>query len=96
MIRIDPEAQEVNPIPYRKYLEAVLVRTQTECREELDYLGPMVPNVILARAKQQGVVSVSEVTLDVEASLDELVQLVEIDVGPELARQVADGQSFGA
>jgi hypothetical protein len=49
--------------------------------------------VLLVVRKRQKIIDVADVALDTQPLLDEVVERVQVDVGEELTRLVADGEA---
>ena len=52
--------------------------------------------LLLVITEEQEIVTIAQVAPTVQVPLDEVVQRIQIDVGPGLRGQVADGQALGA
>ena len=61
-------------------------------QERRDGRAPL-PQRLGVRRQQDHIVDIAQVLLALQGALDEVVQVVEIDVAPELAGQVANGQT---
>ena len=70
----------------------VFMDGQAQPGEEVDnFLSPIAqPGFIVV--KEEKIVDVAQVSLAFELAFDEMIELVQVHIGPELAGQVADGQ----
>ena len=86
-------AEKVDAIGHRVQL-ATFVQLQAEALGEEGFDLPLpVRQLRLVRRQQHQVIAVSQVIARLELMFNELVQRIQIDVGEELAGQVADGQA---
>ncbi len=69
---------------------------QAQAGQALDHGRAPGPQRRFVRAKEQQVVHVAHVAWTAQAPRDEMIQRIEIDIGPKLAGQVADGQTAWA
>ena len=88
-------AEEIDAIADRAKALARGVEFQAQVFAEIGGdLFPPVQQLLLLRGQQHEVVAVAQVVATFQLMLDELIQAVEVDVGEELAVEVADGQSW--
>jgi hypothetical protein len=63
-------------------------------RDQKIFDGPLpVPQLLFRVAEEQKIIDIAQVRMAPQITFDELVEFIEIAVGPELAGEIADGQT---
>lgn len=88
--RMNDEAEPGNAGAHRQHLRPALVDDETQTRQPLDYRRLPRPQLGLVVAEQGKVVDIAQVGMAAEFPRHELVERMEITVGPELRGEVAD------
>lgn len=94
--RIHPEAEKREAARHRVDLRPLLVQSEPPIGQALD--DGFAPGVKLrpAVAEEQKIIHVAKVAGALQFAPDKMIEVVEVDVGPELRCQVADGQAARA
>ncbi len=89
------KAQERDTLGDRTGLGPVLVDSQAQGARESNDLLPPAPEGRFVLGKEERIIHITQVSPAFQLPLDELIQLVQVAIGPELRGQVADGQAPG-
>ena len=89
------KAQKGKPGPAGPHLGAGFVHGQPQGGQIFDDLPTPIGQLAFIVAKKQHVIDVAQVGRAVQAALDEMVQRIQVDIRPELAGEIADGQAAG-
>lgn len=94
MVRMDDAAEKIDPLraALQHHLAGVQFEPQAFMQKTLDPGFPAEQRLRIV-GQQHEIVHIAHITAHLEAVLDELVELVEIDIGEELAGQAAYGQA---
>jgi hypothetical protein len=93
---IDDEAEPGESRPDGHRLGFILVQGESQPGEEVDNRPLPAPQLGLGVREQRHVVHVADVGPAAQRAFDELIQRMEVAVGPELRCEIADRQASGA
>ncbi len=66
---------------------------ESQTREEVTDSALPLPQLTLIITKQQQIIHIAQITSTTELAFHKLIQLIEVDVGPDLAGKIADGEA---